>query len=70
MTGTRFPCQGCEERRPGCHGACERYAATAREQKKAREERESARRGYNEAYRLQRDSVMKTIRRSGGKKPW
>lgn len=65
-----FPCRSCGERRPGCHGGCERYHEAVREWKEKTAAYKQGRRGYNEAYRLKRDSVGKTMRRNGGKKPW
>lgn len=54
------PCYGCKDRRGGCHGGCERYAAfqTANEAYKAKVFAEKAEEQMINDYRIRRHCVI------------
>ena len=59
----KFPCMGCAEREPGCHGKCERYRAARKEHdERARREKEG-RPGFDECCELRRQGVERAKRR-------
>lgn len=55
MSNYKFSCRGCTERKPGCHGSCEKYLAEKAEYDQLKQEE---RRKYEVEYGIIHQSIQ------------
>ena len=62
----RYPCKGCEKRRPGCHAGCEEYHA-AREADRLEKQKRAAAKAADELIRAgqnRRDNYYRRMKKN------